>query len=1124
MLQPVIMIGCGGSGQKAVRYVRDAVRRQLEHSEWPHGVPRAWQFLGLDTLVTQESPGEIPTMPANDYVSVGLNFNNYQALDGALLTQFPIGSKGYEELIGWRPAPSEIAVPLTSGAGKIRAVGRAAGVLSLASVVRPRLTQAFTDCSAGMPELVSLSEHLEIPVPTGTTNPDPVVVVLGSNAGGTGAGIMLDVIDLVRRTDVKGNYPVAVVFSSDIFGANMSDSMAANGLAFMSELMSAYWDSEVSGSALIPSLVSVRDRGPHSVFVVGRKNIDGIDLGDSRNVYRAVGEALASWVTSSQIQTDLNNFVITNWSSAARENRGGYPFGTEHQAGVLSSFGSATISIGRDRFREYTTKLLMRQVIDFVDRGHLIRASQIIGERAESMTAPQIRDEIVRNERDNYLRAARIFERGGVNNDITDAFVSESISRDERAGIMQQLTAPLQVPAQAPDRWLQLIQSQRDIVERECARRAEADFTRRVGGWSSAAFETILRATSEFMARYGIHVTTELVRAAQTELHDVAAEVRQESKLEAEKAVNFRDAIAQALPVGQKGSLQFDSENVTEAIQRAATSALFRWRSITLDRTARLMEEMADQVFRPLTNALQQSQQKIHHMVTGSDGEPALIESWPQNDGTVPNSFTPSPVEFFLEPHTEWPDRLQELLGRSMPPALPGEQLPSDPVNGARHLLIAREFPSATVGKMSRPLVWTENEFGGRAQWGPGGPASVVMRVEEGDLGDRIHDWLMQGGTAIESFLREGLRSYLNEVDSNGNPVADHPTRVVTFRQRLGEALKQSRPLFEINPALMAKVHPQHPKAEYRPIVQGFPFPAGHPARAVVEDTFRATLPPNASTNNLFSSRDAESVLITSFLQYPVHPMVVKSVTSPVNVALGKVRTDAARLRGGFWQWSWTKVLMDAVPLPDEVRAAMIRGFVVARLIGAMNVDVDSQLRIGNADGGEAFNFPPVLLTPSSAEHLLPALLEAFVLTFGDVDTRELAAFDAYKALHDLGASSGETFTARGQLLDFIEQGTVPPALIVDRRRYEMMGGSDSAQPGEDARAVRVERMIKNLDDNLRRYETLREWKPTGQEYRTHTGTVVPENTLTVQLLDELTRGYDQVKSAIQSASAGSAV
>ena len=45
MLRPIIFIGCGGSGQKAVRYVRDSVRRHLEHKGWEGGFPEAWQIL-----------------------------------------------------------------------------------------------------------------------------------------------------------------------------------------------------------------------------------------------------------------------------------------------------------------------------------------------------------------------------------------------------------------------------------------------------------------------------------------------------------------------------------------------------------------------------------------------------------------------------------------------------------------------------------------------------------------------------------------------------------------------------------------------------------------------------------------------------------------------------------------------------------------------------------------------------------------------------------------------------------------------------------------------------------------------------------------------------------------------
>ncbi|SVD22817.1 uncharacterized protein METZ01_LOCUS375671, partial [marine metagenome] len=145
MLRPVIMIGCGGSGQKAVRYVRAAVLRKLKHTHWEGGIPAAWQFIGLDTLNTQEAPGEIPTMPASDYKSISLQYNTFSDLSEALLARHtPIERLGYRELIGWRPQAKQVNVPLRAGAGQMRAVGRTAGVVALGTVVRPRLEEAFT--------------------------------------------------------------------------------------------------------------------------------------------------------------------------------------------------------------------------------------------------------------------------------------------------------------------------------------------------------------------------------------------------------------------------------------------------------------------------------------------------------------------------------------------------------------------------------------------------------------------------------------------------------------------------------------------------------------------------------------------------------------------------------------------------------------------------------------------------------------------------------------------------------------------------------------------------------------------------------------------------------------------
>ena len=140
MLRPIIMIGCGGSGQKAIRYVRDSVSRHLEHKSWESGFPRAWQFIGIDTLTTQEDPN-VPFLPNSDYVSVSLAFSTYQGLNAALEAKFNPANNptAFRDLQGWRPNPSQVTVPLQEGAGQLRAVGRSAGILALQKSVRERL-------------------------------------------------------------------------------------------------------------------------------------------------------------------------------------------------------------------------------------------------------------------------------------------------------------------------------------------------------------------------------------------------------------------------------------------------------------------------------------------------------------------------------------------------------------------------------------------------------------------------------------------------------------------------------------------------------------------------------------------------------------------------------------------------------------------------------------------------------------------------------------------------------------------------------------------------------------------------------------------------------------------------
>ena len=234
-------------------------------------------------------------------------------------------------------------VPLLDGAGQFRAVGRIVGLLASRDELAARINKAFMDARAGGPELARVSEALGVPTVLGGATPAPIVVICASVAGGTGAGISLDVVEMVRKAHELGGFPVLILFTADIFDFGPTRSMAANSLGLLSEVMASYWGKP--SDPIVPSSVPRPGSGPHALFVVGRHSIEGGDLGNTVSVYRAVGEAMSTWVTEPRVQEQIHNFITTNWESVARDRMGGYPFGKEYQRGgrllIRSGHGNA---------------------------------------------------------------------------------------------------------------------------------------------------------------------------------------------------------------------------------------------------------------------------------------------------------------------------------------------------------------------------------------------------------------------------------------------------------------------------------------------------------------------------------------------------------------------------------------------------------------------------------------------------------------------------------------------------------------------------------------------------------------------------------------------------------------
>ncbi|MCY4421810.1 MAG: hypothetical protein OXC06_01935 [Acidimicrobiaceae bacterium] len=1030
MLRPVIFIGCGGSGTKAVRYVRDAVRRRLEHRGWDRGMPEAWQFIGLDTLTVQESPTEIPTIPEADFLSLSATFDSYRGLCNALTASHPIGRRDARLLCGWLPDPRAVNVPLKDGAGQNRGIGRAAGLLSLEGALLGRLRTAFQRAAAGGPLLREVGTYLGVEAEVGGDAAAPLVTVCSSMAGGTGAGVVLDVIDLVQACDPAGRHPALLLFTNDIFDLPDSRPMAANSLGLMSEMLAAYWSEpgEIE-SPLRTQAVLDPGAGPHSIFLVGRYSHSGADLGDTVEVYRAAGEALSTWVVEATVQEDIHNFINVNWRNSANDNKGGYPFGREHQFGAVSSFGAAKVTVGRDRFSLWAEHLLAREVLESLSRGHL-RLSRF-AERARDDTEQELIDKAGRRHAEDIHQGKHS---GPASPDrqtrgcasAPEAFAPDDELREVRA----QVRAALEFPAgqrATGDRWRDLLKhrgaEQADEWEREAESRQDRDHD-----WCQAMLAATCRSVSEVAALSSLDVAAATLGHVIDEI--LPAEVNTIRKQAQSDDRQYRQRVEAALEElsAQGGDLPGDSPQVREGADGVAQGVAFRWRALRLRAAAEAVEAAADQVFGAIRRAVLAARAEVG-IALGEDD----VKGWPTDVGDIAKRYLPSTVELPLEKHDAWSELIGELSAEAGRGRVPCGNRSTDPL---RYRLIAGDDQ---MDPLVRP--------GGHHRWQPGQHADVVCHAGAHDVEERVQHWTRRPGGKFSRVVGEGLRSYLGETDPDtGERRIDHARRMEVFREQLGNAKQAADPLMRIDLDLYEPTH----TASLEPfltVCSQFPFGEGHPAeeaaRAIIGDaSYRASI------------QDAPSVLISSYIENPVYPMAVRSFTEPVAKALQETPEPSNR-SSGLWMWRRGRTLEAFVPVPRETLRAMISGFAVARLCGYITSDPTAPIRITAAAAEAAFPWP-LLTTLRDYDDLLAALLEGFSLTFGTVGSDGIEVYEGYRRLYDLGLPS-----LRGRIHDDLQQlleSGEPPHPTVGDEVPKVVGTGP-----QERRAAAV----RYLDDNL---------------------------------------------------------
>ena len=1065
-LAPFILIGCGGSGVLSVRHVRDEVKARLR----VHGIekiPDAWQFIGIDATPVQADLTEASPLPPLDYLQMKPGAKTLASLDKMLQAAHqPALRTGYVELVGWRPNPADIPQNIEIGLTN-HAVGRVVGTLALqSSQITRRIDAAITACGSGSPGLNLVASKMGLQV-GGFEAMAPNVLVITSMAGGCGSGISLDVVDIVKNRGGDGIQPYLIAYGTDIFD-NPKEYMTGNNLAYISELLNAVWSENGGRAQLFPAPINIPNRrGPRATFMLGRKNIDGVDLQGSRNVYRSVGITIAGWLTSPRVRQRFQDYVIGNWNEMPPRN-GGFGFADSAITGEVSSFGSATLAVGRKRFREYARKYILRDLYEFHFRGYRKVATSVFGDDGDKGIDVAIRSRLVEKFLPEVLTAfglSNSFDRQmGIISDgsaqISDALLSVSHLQRFSGDVAAALTARLPNESLKGAEWSSIIHDELDAIKRQLLIDATGAYQAREEVWLRDLVKQVMKQSNSFLTRLSLPIMIDLSQRISEHVGRTATDFRSSARVGEEKSREFTQNANNELADVASNNLMKDSPQVRDAIELFAASLGQQLKAQLSTNVSQTLDQVIINLIQPLNSAFRRSMDDVNGMADSArTGEAAVITKWPE--GTiVPRAFQPSPIEHLLEGHEEWPGVIERLL-RTAEPAVAGEST----ADAVRRGIADGVDTEGEIGDNDlRPLLWTRNDA--PLEFVKTQPLAIELELDLLALEERVDRWLGKPGRPLGEYLREGLGQYLKDVSH-----PDHKMRLRKFEEKFKSALDNASPFVSVDRVYYGTIYPGM-ELKMTFIVEPIPFEDGHAAHRIANDLIRNRVL-DADGVVSYAEQDRESVTVSCFFERPMFPGVISSVFDQLAQHATTLNKTPANLRG-WLDFKRGRTLDEFIPLPPNVIRALIRGFAVGRLTGLIKLENDPEEVASIAGETEPIRFP----SPSYASipNQLTSLLLSFPLCFFMVSKRRERAFDAYARMFRLGVlGEGEVigparFAVGGELASFLESGKTSVVPI------------DTPQCRGADRDSRISDAVAYLDENIKRLGELDALPYTGNE------------------------------------------
>lgn len=1099
-MKKFLVVGCGGSGAKTLAFMMDQLKAELRSIDPDMTeLPKAWQFVNIDVPLEEEAgPQKLPNVTQNggQYVGIGSR-QNYNTFDEGVSSILGRSGK-LGEIATWATRnPASNDVKLADGAGQYRAIGRMLTLPHLKEIrqsLKAAVDEMFTQ--EAIQELNRLN-YKQTKLDSDTGDSQPVVLVVSSMAGGAGASMFLDVCRVLTTIpNVNPQGTLVFMYTPEIFSDNKADDMAGawpNSLAMFGEVVAAQMGNSSKHDRAIFEAFDMGNPPEGQtfgrIFPIGSKmGTTSARFGDgsAMSIYRGLGRALAGLMASTKASDNLVSYALTNTPAGDGGRRffgwdsptGGTPWGRL----PWGSLGYAQVSMGRDRFAEYSSQRLARSAFERLFNGHLDPQNP---EAGEMQIAKKLEERLPNAFRSitldpSWAHGGQI-DSGSVWNWLNSVFGGQAQQAADSATKYLQNYIPVG-QGRNVNEW-------RDEFEGNMADPRNEQAIASV--LNNAAYDIVYRYANFFTDSVLATVEGELaavgvpyVREMLSKITDVLTNSDRLMPVLGEYSGYYQNTRVLTKPEGAdpilspltgKGQMT-DPTPTVNALMGLYYNQFYSYALMAIAHLLKdVLQDYADEnlfhLKRELTDAhavLEKAVSKRAETNKLADVRTDEVNAWPTEiDEVVETRFKGAENEIMLTDVNSFIVDYKDQMLRT----IQGQQSTADVTNyeqaypfavrsvirGEWESLDAAQAPNDTLAPQKR----TNDAYSNRAGWvskylsrhpqtgesRESQRAHYRAKIRPTDLLERSRQWINRRDYEFQKFNSVDLRRYLT-LTPDINEV-EHAERQRRFVEAFQLALSYARPLAAVNDDMVQRIHGK--SVQYTYSFSDIPFAELGSAESGIAAQLESVLnrpeidgPSSVALRNSLNMSDHVQH-IEIFGSYPNYsPIVFSSMFNYIAKDIEK----QDNFDGSWWSERRTRPLPAALPLTETERQAMVAGWIIGRITGRVyisNPDASNAAAhiFDDTDGGvnNWVDFPnPMLISPRrmiKKSDWMSSVLESIFIAYAKVQENgphgfasSLYPYQLLRGLFDDGLdfahSGAATHPVVHRLAQFLASGEVP--------------------------------------------------------------------------------------------------